>query len=190
MTDPQASQPRAALPARPLVPGCAGFTLLEVMVVVVIIAIIATMAVLSLPNLGGGSQLDEEMRRLTTLLDLATEEALLQGRDMGLRIENDSYRFFVYDPDTLGWMDLQTDTVFRERQLPEGAAMDLVIESRDVVLEEQEDEDEQLQPQIFILASGEATPFELTMEAEHVEYRYVITGLPFGGTEIEREEVL
>lgn len=172
-----------------------GFTLLEIVVVVAIIALLATVLVIKLPNMGGGGrQLDEEMRRFTTLIELAGEEAVLQGRDLGVYIDRSRYSFHAFDPDSQTWQPLPEE--LRERELPEGITFDLVLEGRPVTLgfdgEEGEDE-EQPQPggrvpQVLILSSGELTPFTLTIESEFVDYQYLVTGLPYGGTEVKLEE--
>ena len=60
-----------------------GFTLLELLVVLVILAVIAATAVLSVGTLGSDDQIDREARRLVALLQLATEESLFSGRDLG-----------------------------------------------------------------------------------------------------------
>ena len=165
-----------------------GLTLLEVLVVLVIISILATMAVLSARGLGGGgTRLEQELRRLTTLMDLAGEEALMQGRDIGLRIEPNSYNFYALDPDTGTWYALGDEGVFRSRTLPEGVRIELHMEGQEVTIgEEQEDLPA---PQVLILSSGELTPFELEMESEHADFRYRVVGLPFGGTEVTLEDI-
>ncbi len=181
-----------------------GFTLIEIAVVVVIIGVLVSMALIKLPRMGGGAQMDEQMRRFTTLLDMATEEALMQGRDMGLRVDEEQYLFYVFDPDSFSWMSLDSDGIFRNRILPEGMRMDLFLEGQQIDFnslapkrpgtpdaqgEEQDSEEVDVeQPQVVILSSGELTPFELVIESDNVDYAYVIKGLPFGGTEVELEE--
>ena len=155
---------------------------------------LATVAVLKLPQVsGGGRELDEEMRRFTTLVDLAGEEAMLEGRDLGVRIEDDRYTFYAFDPDKQTWQAMPEE--LRERVLPEGIRFDLVLEGRPVTLTSPEDEDKKEDsdgglgpvPQVLVLSSGELTPFQLTMESAYVDYHYEITGQPFGGTDVKLE---
>ena len=70
-----------------------GFTLLEVLVVLVIIGIIAAMAVVSTSVLGGDRQMDEEAQRLQSVLAQAREESMLDGRDVGMRVDRQGYDF-------------------------------------------------------------------------------------------------
>ena len=175
-----------------------GFTLLEIAVVVAIIAVLATVAVIKLPQIsGGGRELDEEMRRFTTLIDLAGEEAILEGRDLGLYIDDDRYTFYAFDPDQQTWQQMPEE--LRERILPAGITLELELEGRPVTLTatdapEQEDSESDGDgelvppPQVLVLSSGELTPFLLTMESENADYRYEITGQPFGGTDVKLEQ--
>ena len=74
------------------------FTLVEILVVVVIIAIISAIALLSLGILGDDRNLEREARRLSSLIELANDEATIQGRDYGLEFLRGGYRFVEHDP--------------------------------------------------------------------------------------------
>lgn len=107
-----------------------GFTLIEVMVVVVIIAILVTMVGLSMKGDRAGEAIDEEGKRLTALINLLREEAVMRDRDLGLVIAPDGYLFVArQDPnpeapaDTPAFAPLTDDTVFRPRLLPAGSQL-------------------------------------------------------------------
>lgn len=159
-----------------------GFTLLELLVVVVLLAILSTAAVLSVGNLGDDRELEEESARLLRLLRLADEEAIMDGRDYGLYFEDSRYRFLRYTQETLDWQPVGDD-VFRERQLPDGLWLSLVVEDREVELGVTDDS-ESVEPHVVILSSGEMTPFELSLGREFGERRTVIEGLPNGTIEL------
>jgi len=143
-----------------------GFTLVEILVVVVVIAIVVSLAVLSIHVTGRDSQLDEESRRIEGLVSLLHERALLEGRDFGLRIEPSAYEFVVYEPDRDRWMALDQEHEFRHRELPKGLSFQLELDSQVVVIKPI---DRSLTgepppgPQVAIAASGEGTPFRLTL---------------------------
>lgn len=160
-----------------------GFTLLELLVVVVLLAVLSTAAVLSVGNLGEDRELEEESTRLFRLLQLADEEAIMDGRDYGLYFEDSRYRFLRYAPETLDWLPAG-DELFRDRQLPEGLWLSLAVEDREVELAVPNDDKEKIEPHVVILSSGELTPFVLTVEREFSERRTIIEGLPDGRLEL------
>jgi len=150
-----------------------GFSLVEILVVIAIIGIVMSIALLSLGLLSDERDLQEEGRRMIALVQVAQDEATMQGREFGLEMMADSYRFVEYDPLTGLWGDLIGDDVLRFRQLPEDVEFDLFIEGQRVLLdldpaefdEPEEsayrDFSEYYAPHIMIFSSGDMTPFEL-----------------------------
>ena len=144
-----------------------GFTLVEILVVVVIIAIVTSLAVLSIGVTGRDSQLDDESRRIEGLVGLLHERALLEGRDFGLRIEPAAYEFVVYETRRDRWKTLDQEREFRHRDLPKGLRFQLELDSQIVVIKPIDRNLSSDQPppgpQVAIAASGEGTPFRLTL---------------------------
>jgi general secretion pathway protein H len=159
-----------------------GFTLLELLVVVVLLGILSAAAVLSVGNLGDDKELEEESIRLFRLLQLADEEAIMNGRDYGLYFEDNRYRFLRYVPESLEWQPAQDD-LFRDRQMPDGIWLSLVVEDREVALE-LPDESEKIEPHVVILSSGEVTPFVISIAREFSQRETLIEGLPDGRIEL------
>ena len=157
MTDNTARSRQAASTQR-------GFTLLEILVVLVIIGILASMAVL---NIGDRRSdiLSKESRRISTLIDLARNEAILEGREYGLGLWRGHYQFYELDEKTSAWAPLLADTHLRPREFPETIEPMLEIENQEVTLDAKAPE----KPQILILSSGEITAFRLTLEPEDAE---------------------
>ncbi len=149
------------------------FTLIELLVVVVIITIISAVALLSLGILGDDRNLQREARRLSSLIELANDEASIQGRDYGLEIMETGYRFVEYDPLLNQWYEMLGDDFLRPRQIAEGMEFELFIEDHLVLLdtqaaETQRDEDDtdladDYIPHILIMSSGDVSPFELKL---------------------------
>ena len=106
-----------------------GFTLIEVMVVLVIIDILVTAVSLSLKGDRAGEALDEEAQRLSALLNLAREEAVMRDSDIGLALAQDGYLFAQRDEGNEAadaeevFIPLNDDPMFRPRSLPSGTEL-------------------------------------------------------------------
>jgi len=144
-------------------------------VVIVILAIMAATAMVSVGALGGDDEIQRESLRLEALMRLAGEESLMQGKDLGLYVEEDRYRFMLYSRDAKAWLPMEADRSFRERILPEGLFFSLIVEDQEVVLEAAGNEAE-IQPQIAILSSGELTPFQLFLGREFGDLQFELAG--------------
>lgn len=153
---------------------CNGFTLIELLVVVVIVGIVSSIVLLSLGLVGDDRALRQEARRMTSLIELAADEAVLQGRDFGLEIMRSGYRFVEHDPLMGRWNALQGDELLRQRTLDEGLEFKLYIEDRRVELNAEpaatgdaEDAGNQnapdYAPHALMLSSGEISPFHIEL---------------------------
>ena len=142
-----------------------GFTLIEILVVVVIIGVIAAGVVLSVSLTGRDNELEKEGNRLLTLVNYAREQGELQTRDYGLLVQPDGYEFVAYDVRRGGWRSVFEDDALRERKLPDGLDLKLVVEGRPVVLRRPSDAKDKT-PQVVIFANGDLTSFEITVERE------------------------
>ncbi len=141
----------------------AGFTLLELLVVMVIIGILATMFTLSVGLVADeGRQIRDEGERLRALVQAASDEAVLLGREMGLRFLPDGYEFSMLDDVRQEWVVLTNDEFFHTRTWPEGLTVDLRLEGREVALRDprMDSDKDPYTPQIFIFSSGDVSPFE------------------------------
>ena len=151
--------------------GSRGFSLIEILVVIVIVGIVMSIAILSVTLAGGDSQLREEAQRIVSLVEVARDESLLQGREFGLEFMQNGYRFVEFDPLTRQWTEIIGDDTLRLRALPEELELELFIEDRRVVLRDDpasmtsENEDrpgvERYAPHVLIYSSGDLSPFEI-----------------------------
>ncbi len=185
--------------------GGPGFTLIELLVVIVIVGIVSAVALLSLGILGDDRDLQREARRLSSLIELANDEATLQGRDYGLELMQSSYRFVEYDPLTEQWTEVIGDEILRPRQLAEQTEFDLYLEDRRVLLDtdaadiEIDEEDDASNsrnrdltddyvPHVLIMSSGVVSPFELTLIRQFDRATITITMSPAGEIEIKSND--
>jgi len=161
-----------------------GFTLVEILVVMVIMAVVISLAVLSMGVTGRDAQLDEETRRIEGLMGLLHERALLEGRDFGLRIEPSAYEFVVYEPTRNRWLPMDQEHEFRRRDLPKGLTFQLQLDSQTVVLKpinrNLPSNEAPPNPQLAIAASGEGTPFRLTLRRQETKANASVDGDAFG----------
>ena len=162
-----------------------GFTLVEILVVLVIIAVVISLAVLSVGVTGRDSQLDEESRRIAGLIGLLHDRALLEGRDFGLRLEPTAYEFVVYEPTHDRWKSIDQEQEFRRRTLPKGLSFQLELDSQVVVIKAidrslSDNSAAPPGPQVGIAASGEGTPFRLTLVREGTAVKASVEGDALG----------
>lgn len=156
-----------------------GFTLLELLMVILIIGITISIANLSFSQ-NTSRLVQDEVERLHGLIQLAGEEAVLQGRELALEFDHDRYRFLELGKE--GWQAVKEDPMLRERPLPEAVRLSLMLEGSEASFE-----DKKKLPRIFILSSGELTPFELTLKTDEGE-AYSLQGLINGKLIVARAE--
>jgi general secretion pathway protein H len=167
-----------------------GFSLLELLVVVALIGIVAGTVVLSMGVVGSDREVEQETLRLRSLLDLLREEALMQTRDYGVLFTAAGYRFYIYDYVQQLWVEPPDDELLAQRDLPEALNLALTVEERDVVLTPSFDrlEDDEPQPQIMILSSGELTPFSAEFARDFTDGRFVLTVGIDGKMEVSEDD--
>ena len=169
------------------------------MVVLVLIGIIFTFAMLSLGGDDYAELMEQESHRLTTLLELASDEAVLRGEELAVLFSEDGYEFLVLNEDR--WQASGEDGLLKAYTLPADIELRLEIEGEPPILtaaaaaaedadKEDRDEEEPLEPQVFILSSGEMTPFTVILESHQSRFRYYLTASLLGSVSWEVEETL
>jgi general secretion pathway protein H len=144
-----------------------GFTLIEIMVVVVIIGIITAVFIVTFPSGRRDEQLEREAQKLDALFDYVREQAELQTRDYGFRIDDTGYSFVVFDVLANQWRLVEEDDALRQRQFPDGIEPVVVVEGRKIVLDEKKKKSVQdFTPTIMIFANGDLSSFDITLQRE------------------------
>ncbi|MGQ0384461.1 MAG: type II secretion system minor pseudopilin GspH [Gammaproteobacteria bacterium] len=162
-----------------------GMTLIEILVVVVIIGILATVATLSIGLLGEDREIEREAERLANGIALLQEQAQLEGRDYGLRIEATGYEFMRFDAFEQRWREVENDPGLAPHELPSGLAFELLLEGRSVLLREEQRPEARL-PQLYAWGSGDMTPYRLSL-ARSGSGRITLVGAADGSIEIARD---
>ncbi|GAA5444576.1 hypothetical protein Misp06_02763 [Microbulbifer sp. NBRC 101763] len=150
-----------------------GFTLVEILVVIVIIASLAGMAVMSLGS-SGVRVWEGEVRRLSALLQLISDRALIDKSHYGVVLEPESYTVVRFNPATMTWQAPDAAAGKRSQrfalhELPPNVRLEVIAgaelpstESTEFAEEESSDE-ESAKPHFVALSSGEVLPVELVM---------------------------
>ena len=143
-----------------------GFTLIELLVVVIIIGLMASVVVLNLPS--NDKTLRQESDIVTARLHLVSQEAILTGNVIGLRIHQEGYSFMrriqgqwvAYTPPGLKGAILW----------PENTKLDFRFEGEKITLSKNNTASGlPLTPNIYFLPSGETQNFDLTFSNPHEE---------------------
>lgn len=162
-----------------------GFSLIELLVTVVVIAIAVGFIVPKLNWIRSTPAIEKPIRELASLIELARDEAALQGRNFGIRFYREGYQIFELEPDSGVWITIEDDDLLVGEAYGESFIASLVMEERDIELEEPDRETDDSDsddppilddfgvplstaselPHIVILASGEVTPFAFALEA-------------------------
>ncbi|WP_321149888.1 GspH family T2SS minor pseudopilin variant ExeH [Aeromonas jandaei] len=164
-----------------------GFTLLEVLLVAMLMGLVATAVTLSMGGAKGDREIDKQARRLMATLQLAQEYAVMDGRLVGIRVEENGWQFMQRQAKDRKWLALTGDKQLGQVQLPENMVLTLELEGfgwqpdPDEEREKKRDDKERT-PQLLIFPGGELTPFTLTFSQQDDEVRYtrIVKGDEFG----------
>ncbi len=158
-----------------------GFTLIELMVVVALIGIIMGTVVLSA---GDGGQLDRveiETKRMSALIKLLAEEAILKNKEFAVVVDETEYNFQVLDKRNK-WNNFAGDAIFRQRKMTANSKIEITLEDFDVDFGAQKKGED---IRIFLFSSGEMSPFEIKIIDLESESYFTITGSLVGALKIE-----
>jgi len=153
----------------------AGFTLIELLVVLVIMGVMISLVTFSTGIQNRERETHQTALRLISLMRLASDEAVLNGKLLGWQLSEQQYQFMQREEGN--WQAVPDDRLLKLNPLPPWLATELEVEGRLVeplVEPAQTAEPEQL-PQLFILPSGEMTAFKLDLfdknDPQAVRYR-------------------
>lgn len=169
-----------------------GFTLLEVVIVLGLIGLIMASVRFTIFSANAEDDIKKEVKRLQVVFNMASDYAVINQLELGLRIDNETQSYeFVALSDEETWLPIDDQKHFAKTLFSEGVFLEMSLEG----LPWQDDEslfdnrifDENLSvstdgvdigneedkapppPQVFILSSGEITPFELLVRYQAQE---------------------
>jgi len=142
---------------------------MEIMVVVAIIGLVTAVTLIQFSGNKRDTQLDEEAERMEALFSYVREQAELQTRDYGLRIDDRKYSFVVFDVIGDEWRAADEDDSLREREFPDTIVPQVVVEGRKIVLDSREKKIKDFSPHVLIFANGDISSFEVTLRRQGTE---------------------
>ncbi|HEY0634513.1 MAG TPA: GspH/FimT family pseudopilin, partial [Gammaproteobacteria bacterium] len=130
------------------------------------------------------------------LVQMASDQAVMEGREWGVRIEADGYLFMVLNEGK--WLPADGDRLFRARQLEKGFTLELRMDQLEVSLTPPEKEattdakekETEVAPQVFLMSSAERTPFEVVITAPGGKPRLVVEAPLMGDVVLHDPEQL
>ena len=179
---PSSQQPVATLKARQADGfNSTGFTLVEILIVMLIISIMMAVVVISVPGSIETDTQKTEAERIRTILQMASDEAIISGLEIGFNPVERQYAFFQFDDVALKWLPLH-DKPFEDYVLPVGLTLQLYLEGSEMELGEP-----LTAPPVLILSSGEVTPFQLYVKMHDDEIPSLVVSTD-GFTEFQLSE--
>ena len=165
-----------------------GFTLVEVLIALMIAALMISVATIAL-NDTEAAELKTKSRQLYGLLQVAQEESIIRGIELGVKIESDGYSFMIYNGGK--WQPLEDHRLLKDIQLEDPIRIAVNLEGQDALLENEapendedsergskggsaaseneEDKNKAKTPQIYMLSSGEMNEFVVTIGLDRDE---------------------
>lgn len=139
----------------------AGFTLVEVLCVLALLGLTAGLVVLNLPK--PAPPFRAEVQSVTTLLNLAARQSVIDGKSRGIDITTRQLDILAYDGEWVSDRQQVFTDVYDIALLVEGAEIDLITR-------EKQKEETDLPPLIYFDATGNVTPFNLSLEGREESF--------------------
>jgi general secretion pathway protein H len=154
-----------------------GFTLVEVMLVMLLIGLLAATVVMNFTGESREERLAKEAERFQQIFQFVAETAMLKQQEWGLFVTANQYGFLYYSNEDGKWALADEPASLRPYTLPEDILLSLELEglpgAEGNLLSQldwqqddeqaQQDSDVPVLPQVFILSSGEISPFQLLL---------------------------
>ena len=142
----------------------AGFTLVEVLCVLALLGLTAGLVVLNLPK--PAPPFRAEVQSVTTLLNLAARQSVIDGKSRGIDIATGRLDILQYDGE---WVS------DREQEFTDVYDMELVVEGEEIDLNAREKKKEKsdLPPLIYFDATGNITSFRLSLDGREESFTLV-----------------
>ena len=155
----------------------AGFTLVEILCVLALLGLTAGLVVLNLPK--PAPPFRTEVQSVTTLLNLAARQSIIDGKSRGIDMTAGRLDIFAYDGEWVSDRQQDFTDIYGVELTVEGAEIDLAAR-------EKKKEKSDLPPLIYFDATGNVTPFILSLEGR--EESFILSPDPRGRIVMEAAE--
>jgi general secretion pathway protein H len=152
-----------------------GFHLIELLVVMAIAGIMLTFAVLGVGSTAH-HRVRNEAEQLQLMIAQLRQEAILKNLQYAVRIRADGYEVLTINEEN-EWQVLKEDKLYKPHPLDDD--LEFIID-----LDQASDNGEDQGSLIYILSSGEISPFQLTVQSTDKVNRIQLQGDMLGHTEI------
>lgn len=154
------------------------FTLLEILLVLALLSVSAVAVIATLPN-NQADMAKQNAQALYQRVQLLNEEAILSGKDYGLRVDEKQFRYELLMLTLDGWQPLELADIPSQNTLPEDVSIQLTLGGNvwgnddrlftqgslfdEDMFADIEDKKTIRPPQVFIVSSGEITPATIAL---------------------------
>jgi general secretion pathway protein H len=147
-----------------------GFTLIEVLLVVLLIGIVSGIVLLAATPNDSSRLVASETDRLAQAISLATDEAVSENQQLGLMLDEKSYRFLVFDEQTKQWL-MSDNPALTSYDLPSNLSLHVLKDDTSKTLamtahDQSKRDKSTLTPQVVLLSSGETSSVILELSAQ------------------------
>lgn len=134
--------------------GQAGFTLVEILCVLALLGLTAGLVVLNLPK--PAPKFQTEVQSVAALINLAARQSVIDGKTRGIDVSIGRLEIFEYDGE---WI------AEHQRDFTDVSDLDFIVEEQEIDLPAREriKEKTDLPPLVFFDATGNVTPFTLSL---------------------------
>lgn len=140
----------------------AGFTLVEVLCVLALLGLTAGLVVLNLPKPAPPFRV--EAMGVATILNLAARESVIDGKSRGVDFTTSGVEIFAYDGEWVSEAERDFEHVYGLKLTVERQDIDLVARTKSK-------EKTDLPPLIYFDATGNVTPFNMSINGREESYR-------------------